>query len=246
MSIRMRTLWAVLLVVWVSACGGPSEVAPTSAPAVTPTGTGGGFITAIPVVSTRTDRRAPTLAPTGTATAAPPATETQVPPSETAEPTATTPPTTVPPSATRPAVATNTARPLPTRTLAPATATLPPLAPAVYVTAIQVDPAAPKSNAEFLFHVSFLNTVGTSVNYPHWRVLILPQGQTKAVGDPAGTSKTIAAGALRQDTQVWKINVRQACQAYTGLPIWEMEDGRQVPFLQPNGASISINFQVCP
>ena len=43
----------------------------------------------------------------------------------------------------------------------------PELAAAVYVTALSVDPPEPKSKpAEFLFHVSFLNTVGENVNSP--------------------------------------------------------------------------------
>jgi len=117
----------------------------------------------------------------------------------------------------------------------------------VYVTGLSVDPPAPKSKpAEFRFHVKFLNTVGENVNYPRWRVLILPKGQTKAVGDPQGASKTIVNGASEQTTGVWSIKVAFGCESFVAQPVWENEDGKQTPLAMPDGKSAALEFQVCP
>lgn len=178
-------------------------------------------------------RRAPTLAPTNAPTEIP----TQVPttaPSETPLPTSTA---TDVPAATQAAAATS---------LPVATAT-PNVAPGVYVTAFRIDPPEPKTKpAEFFFTVNFLNTVGEPVNYPLWRVLLLPKGQTKAVGDPQGTSKTIAVGASEQATEPWSIRIAAGCEPYVAQPVWQDEEGRQIPLNKPDGSSAALEFQVCP
>lgn len=212
---------------FVSACSSPgtptasqATVAPTLQNATAPAPT------TIPVSNSSADRRAPTLAPSATPTE--PATAMPRPTStETSAPTATAPP---PASNTR----------------ANTTAT-PKLASAVYVTQIQIEPPTPKSKpAEFSFKVAFLNTVGENVNYPRWRVLIFPKGQTKSVGDPQGASKTIVNGASEQMTEAWSIRVTGACEIFTAQPIWEDENGKQTPLPQPDGKNIVLEFQVCP
>ncbi len=220
----------VIVLVLASACA-PTSTAPNVPSPVPTLENATRAATVVPVVNTRTDRRAPTLAPTSTATIEP-----------------TLPPTEIP---TATAAATNTVAPLPTLTPKPTTATQPTApvvaaAPGVYVTAFAIDPPAPKSKpAEFVFHVSFLNTVGAPVNYPRWRVLIIPKGQTKAQGDPQGASKTIATGASKQNTENWSIKVIAGCETYTAQPVWQDEDGRQTPFTAPDGKSVGLEFQVC-
>lgn len=165
-----------------------------------------------------------------------PATPTPEPATDTPEPTATVPlPTaTLPPS---PAPG-NTAAPTPR----PAATATPALAPAVYVSRIVFTPLDPPN---FAFQVSFVNTVGQTVSYPNWRVLIYAAGSQKSIGDPKGTSKNIAVGNSDQSTVPWKIGVGQ-CEYFTGQPIWEAGDGSRVPFKQPNGQDISVSFQLCP
>lgn len=199
----------------------PTEIAPTLAPSAqtaTPEPTAA-------AISTRVERRAPTLAPT--------ATETIVLP--TAIPSATP---TVESSATPLPLATNTrAQGVPTA----------PLAKAVYVTKLQIQPPAPKSKpSEFFFVVNFLNTVGENVNYPRWRVLIFPKGQTKPIGDPQGESKTIANGASQQNTERWSIKVGNGCETFTAQPVWQDENGKQNPLAQTDGKPVTMDFQVCP
>ncbi|TAH50703.1 MAG: hypothetical protein EYC68_12765 [Chloroflexota bacterium] len=216
-----------ITLLFVSACSAPATpatseatVAPQSQNATAPAPT------ALPVSNSSADRRAPTLAPSAT-------------PTELATPTPR-------PTNTETSVPTATAPPPASNTRANATAT-PNLAPAVYVTRIQVDPPAPKSKpAEFLFKVAFLNTVGENVNYPRWRVLIFPKGQAKPVGDPQGASKTIVNGASEQTTEVWSIRVTGACETFTAQPIWEDENGKQTALPQPDGKNIVLEFQVCP
>lgn len=227
----MKPILLVLCAITVlSACGGTA--ATPTAPAAAPTVQNATLAPAtLPAASTRTDRRAPTLAPTA------PPTETSNP---TALPTETSVATSVPtlaPTTLPAATATRAVVTVPTQTLAPA----------VYVMAFSIDPPAPKSKpAQFLFHVAFLNTVGENVNYAHWRVLIFPKGQTKAVGDPQGQSKTIVPGASAQDTEAWSIRVTAGCETFTAQPIWENEDGKQTPLLQPGGQNLTLDFQVCP
>lgn len=218
----------VVMAFFASACSGGNSTTPNEPTAAPTLQNVTVFAPAtLPVVSTRTDRRAPTLAPTAPPTDLPTATPL---PADTATPVI-APTATALPTATRAVVA-------------PPTATL---APAVYVTAFNVDPPAPKSKpAQFLFHVAFLNTVGENVNYSRWRVLIFPKGQTKAVGDPQGASKTIATGASTQDTELWSIKVTSVCEAYTAQPVWEDDNGKQTPFLQPDGQAITLDLQVCP
>lgn len=115
------------------------------------------------------------------------------------------------------------------------------------MTRFQMDPAAPKSKpAEFFFTVSFLNTVGENVNYSRWRVLIFPKGQTNAIGDPRGISKTIANGTSQQITEAWSIKVTSVCESFLAQPVWENEDGKQTPVPQPDGKNLTLEFQVCP
>lgn len=198
----------------------PTPSAGTSAPptaTVFISGAGGG-------------RSAATLAPTAVATNTPTTAPTELP-------TATDAPTNT-------AAATQT--PQPTITGKPAATATPNAAPGVYVTSFRLDPPAPKSKpAEFFFTVGFLNTVGEPVNYPRWRVLLTPKGQTRAVGDPQGESKTIAVGTSSQKTQVWSIRVIAGCETYTAQPVWEDEDGRQTAFMSPDGKEVRLEFQVC-
>ncbi len=210
----------------VSACSATTPAAPIESTAIPATQTAVPVRTEMPTVSTRTDRRAPTLAPTETATDIP------------------TP--TPAPSETATLAATETPLPSPTASRPAATAT-PPLAAGVYVTAFRIEPAQPKSKpAEFHFRVAFLNTVGQAVNYPRWRVLISPKGQDKVTGDPQGESKTIANGASEQNTEAWSINVSSVCESFSARPIWEREDRVQVPLPAPDGKIPTIEFQVCP
>lgn len=225
-------LWSVILL-GLASCGAPASSEPTAAapaetalaPTTVPTAT-------IFVSSSGAGRRAPTLAPTEIATTAASATPL---PSDTATP---LPTATALPAATR-----TLPNASPTRPSASAT---PPLAPAVYVTALRVDPPAPKSKpAQFLFHAKFLNTVGENVNYPRWRVLIFPKGESKAVGDPQGASKTIANGVSEQTTEAWSIKVI-GCVQYVAQPVWINEDGKPTPFPLPSGNNASLEFEVCP
>lgn len=232
------TLAFVILLLSVAACGGADS---TPSPTRTPTQVAQPTI-ALPtatqfVANPDGVRRAPTIAPTEIATALPSVTATIVP---TEAPTATVLPT-------------NTATALPVATAVvaaktrPAPTDAPNPAPGVYVTGFRLDPPAPKTKpAEFFFTVNFLNTVGEPVNYPLWRVLILPRGQTKAVGDPRGASKTIAVGASEQKTEPWSIRAASACDAYTAQPVWQDEEGRQTPLNKPDGSSVTLDFQVCP
>ncbi len=117
----------------------------------------------------------------------------------------------------------------------------------MYVTALSVDPPQPRAKpAQFFFRVSFLNTVGADVHYPRWRVLIIPQGQSKAIGDPRGASPTIVNGVSQQTTEPWSVNVVASCQSYAAQPVWEDENGKQTPLPLPNGQAAALEFQVCP
>lgn len=236
--LNLQLYIGVALLVLVSACTSGANT-PAAPPLTEPTVASSnqnpttGAPATIPAAGTRTDRRAPTLAPTSQATETSVVPPTEIP-TATSAATNTTAPTTVPTLAASP-----TAR----QPLATAT---PAAAPGVYVTTFRIDPPAPKSKpAEFFFQVGFLNTVGQVVNYPRWRVLILPKGQTKAVGDPQGTSKTIAPAASDQKTEVWSIKVIAGCETYIAQPVWEDEDGRQTPFTAPDGKAVGLEFQVC-
>jgi hypothetical protein len=227
--------FALLTVMFVfAACSAPAASPQTPVPTATVPATNATPTATVFVSSSDGGRRAPTLAPTATAT-------------EVLEPTPTTiPSATALPSSTATTLPSATARVLPTNTRPNALPT-PQLAAGVYVTSFQIDPPAPKSKpSEFLFHVSFLNTVGENVNYPRWRVLILPKGQSRAVGDPQGRSKTIVNGASKQMTEAWSINVNAVCESFVAQPVWENEDGKQTPFPQPDGKIPTIEFQVCP
>lgn len=230
---QRNLLLMLALILFASACSSgtnpTAEPAPTVAPSVTPPA----FRTEIPVSNTRTNRVAPTLAPTQQPTEIPSAT-----PAATGTPPPTASPTSEPTLAPT-TVAATAAPSVPTPT--------PKLAPAVYVTNLQVMPPQPKSKpAEFSFTVSFLNTVGNDVNYPRWRVLIYPQGTDKPTGDPEGLSKTIANGASTQDTKPWSVRVATACEPFVAQPIWEREDGVQVPLARPDGKPSTLEFQICP
>lgn len=232
---KLKSLVLLPILILISACSAPDTAAPMTPTLASTKQTAATSVPAtLPVVSTRTDRRAPTLAPTVAATATARVTPTEIP-TATAAATNTTIATVAPTETVRPTTA---SQPIATAT--------PAAAAGVYVTSFQLDPPAPKSKpAQFVFHVGFLNTVGQVVNYPRWRVLIIPKGQTKAQGDPQGESKTIANGASNQNTEVWSIKVITGCETYTAQPVWQDEDGRQTPFTQPDGKPVGLEFQVC-
>lgn len=218
------------LLFFANACSTPSPTA-QPAPTVAPSATPPAFRTEIPVSNTRTNRVAPTLAPTTKPTIAP--TEI-IPPTAAPTDQPTLAPTTVPtkvPSTVASSFATPTLK----------------LAPAVYVTNLKITPPQPKNKpAEFLFTVSFLNTVDENVNYPRWRVLIFSQGTAKPIGDPEGLSKTIVNGASTQDTKPWSIKVGVSCENFTAQPVWEDENGKQTVLVQPDGKPSTLEFQICP
>lgn len=211
----------------------PTVVSPTAAASPT----------AVPPSATAQPTNSPTLQPT----AVPPSATLQPTQAPTDQPTAVPPteapteqPTAVPPTATAAPTSVPTIQP----TTAPPTPTL---APAVYVTSLTVDPPQPKSKpAQFVFHVGFLSTVGETVNYPRWRVLILRKGEQHAFGDPQGESKSIATGVSTQSTTPFAINVFSTCEAFIAKPIWEDENAKQIPFPMPDGSAPSLEFQVCP
>lgn len=238
---KLNLLLALACILFSSACS--AEATPT-APQPTVASPATAFVsrTEIPAVNTRTDRVAPTRAPTTQATNV--STET-LPPTEALPPTETSAPTVtaVPTEAGVPTNIPATLAPTFSNTAAPN----PNLAPGVYVTSLKITPPEPNNKpAEFFFTVSFLNTVGENVNYPRWRVLILPQGQTKAIGDPQGTSKTIVNGISTQNTEPWSIRVTSACESFVAQPVWENEDRKQTMLMQPDGSAITLTFQVCP
>lgn len=227
------------LIFFASACS--AETPPTAPPpTAAPSATAPAFRTEIPAVNTRTDRVAPTRAPTTEPTRAP----TEPPPptdAPTLAPTETVPPTlapTVAPTETLPPPNAPTEQP----TTAPSN-----LAPGVYVTDLKLTPPQPQNKpAEFFFTVAFLNTVGENVNYPRWRVLIFPKGQTNTIGDPEGSSKTIAVGASTQDTKPWSIRVTNVCESFVAQPAWEGEDASRHILVQPDDKPLTLEFQICP
>jgi len=117
----------------------------------------------------------------------------------------------------------------------------------VYVTSLTVDPPQPKSKpAQFVFHVGFKNTVGETVNYPRWRVLIFRKGENRAIGDPQGETKSIANGDSTLSTTPFAINVTSTCEDFVAQPVWEDENAKQIPFPMPDGSAPSLEFQICP
>ena len=232
---KYQLLIVLACILFASACNAETTPA-TSQPTATPSVAAPAFRTEIPVVNTRTDRVAPTRAPTTQATSAP---------TEALPPTNASAPTEIPAPAetSAPTNVSATLQPTVSKPAAPTTN----LAPAVYVTALTITPSEPKNKpAEFFFTVSFLNTVGEAVNYPRWRVLILPKGQTKVIGDPQGTSKTIDTGVSTQNTEPWSIRVTSACEAFVAQPVWENEDRKQTALMRPGGSAMTLEFQVCP
>ncbi len=245
-TMKNKFLALITILFFASACRAPNEATP--APIQNATAT---LAPTVAPINTRTDRRAPTLAPPGTATLAAafaPSLAAAFTPSLAAAFTP-SPPTG---TATLAAAFTPTLAPTFTALSSPTSARpnaspIPTLARAVYVMSFSIDPPAPKSKpAQFLFHIQFLNTTGDVVQYPRWRVLIVPKGQTKAVGDPQGASKDIANGASEQQTEFWSIKTALGCEAFTAQPVWENEDAKQTPFLKPDGKNIVLEFQVCP
>lgn len=225
----MKSLFTLIaLLLLSSACSaGTNSTAPLE-PTAAPSVTAPAFRTEIPVVNTRTDRVAPTLAPITEATLVP---------------TAALPPTTAPTQTAQPTLAPTNIPP----TLAAGFTATPQLAPAVYVTQMKITPPQPKTKpSEFFFTVSFLNTVGENVNYPRWRVLIFPKGQANTIGDPEGLSKTIVNGASLQDTKPWSIRVTSVCENFVAQPIWEGEDASRHILSQPDGKPLTLEFQICP
>ncbi len=143
------------------------------------------------------------------------------------------------PSPTEPPAATAPPSPLPLPT-APPTPTAA-LEPGIYITQLAY---VPLDAPNFKFKVSFLNTTGQPFN-TRWLVPFYEQGVKNSIGAPKGVERTIPVGASQMETEVWKVGVGQ-CTTYTGIPVWQDEDGRQTPFRAANRQDASVSFQLCP
>lgn len=249
----MKLVLASLVLLALAACSSETPTAPALQAGPSPTPPSVSTAESPPTVlfATRVERRAPTLAP-ATATLLPSATS--VPPTATlvpspsASPTAQPSPTPVPaspiPTTRVPATAIPATR-VPASPTRLVTAT-PTVAPGVYVTALSVEPPQPRSKpATFFFRVRFLNTTGKPQSFL-WRVLIFPAGAPNSTGDPQGDVRILPAGVSDQVTRVWDINTPINCESYTAQPVWQDDAGRRTPFLQPDGAPLTLAFQVCP
>jgi WD40 repeat protein len=203
-------------------------LAPITRAALAPTLEPGVATAVVATAPPVTPQRSPTALPTQTAepesSATPPATPAQTTSAPTAQPTLLTIPTAVPPVVT------------PT----------PALAPGVYVSKIVFVPINPgQSPASGEFHVTFLNNSGADLGFARWKVLVMEPGNTKPIGDTVGAAKSIPVGTTELVAGPYRIGLGE-CRNFIGMPVSEDDDGRQSPFLQPDGGQAVLDFQMCP
>lgn len=161
-------------------------------------------------------------------------------------------PTIMPPPTIAPIV-TATPSPPPTATATTRTVTTsgrakptPTTLPGVFVTAVKIDPIAPRSNQDPRFIVTFLNTTGQAKPY-RWFVKIYTPDQSPSFGEttridtdiPTKTSQLESGGG-------WKTQTYFDCLAFIARVFWVDQDHQVSEFLKPDGRSPATGFSVCP
>jgi len=140
-------------------------------------------------------------------TATPHATETLTP--------APTPIATETPTPTPTMLATETPTPIPPRALP-----TPVIPPGVYVTAIVLDPPAPKSNELAQFSVVFLNTTGQPQTY-RWFVKIFAPEQRNSFGETPKNTRVLPPGQWQLKGEPnWKTGTFFGCLFFTARAFW--------------------------
>ncbi len=167
---------------------------------------------------------------------------------------ATTPPTAAPsstPAGTAALTPTPTVLPAMTLTRAPVTLTAAPVVPTatlwpgLFVGGIKIDPTEPKDRQAPTFKVTFLNTLGLTVQ-SRWFVKIFRPEQRQSFGETAKVNSDIPSGTTELVSIAnWKGVAGEPCNAYSARVFYEAPDGTILEFLKPGGGMLSFNFAVC-
>lgn len=241
-----RAAWGLLALLvaglWLAGCGG----APTPLPTVNPNAP----TVLVPFTPESPDLALPTLLPTVVVppthvpvpepatpvvivvTATPPAPAT-IGKTNTAAPAATVPPQAATAPANSPTAA-ESATPFPQNV------------PKVYVTALSVDPATPKADLPPTFAVTFQNASGVDQGY-NWGIEIWdPENQKNSKGVTTWQNSAMPVGTTHLTSTGWTVKGQGACLPYRARVVARDEDDNRMPFIQPDGSILWIDFSVCP
>ncbi len=168
------------------------------------------------------------------ATAQPTALPTALP---TAAPSSTSPATAAPTaSLTNPPVPPTVTRAVPTATLWPG----------LFVAGVEVDPPQPKDRQSPTFKVTFLNTLGQTVQY-RWFVKIFRPEEKQSFGETAKVNSDIPPGTtVLSAVPNWKGAAGDPCNAFVARVFYQAPDNTILEFPKPGGDTVSLYFAVCP
>ncbi len=136
---------------------------------------------------------------------------------------------------------------IPTPTPMPPTPTsVPPTPrPDLYVTQLRIDPPSPVRSESPEFYVTFSNTTAAPRTH-RWCVEIWdPRNSRNSFGVTTCRSREMPVGVSELDATGWRIRVGQ-CLLFRARVVWEDEGRNRIPFTQPDGSDLWLDFQVCP
>ncbi len=167
-----------------------------------------------------------------------------IPPPTTALPTGlATPAPSSTPLAAAPTASLTNAPVVPTTTAAVPTATL---WPGLFVAGVQVDPPEPKDRQAPTFKVTFLNTLGQTVQY-RWFVKIFRPEEKQSFGETAKVNSDIPPGTtVLSAVPNWKGAAGDPCNAFVARVFYQAPDNTILEFPKPGGDTFSLYFSVCP
>jgi hypothetical protein len=185
-------------------------------------------VTSTPLATATPTLAEPTAPPTATRSSTPPPT---APP--TATPSSTPVPPTVTPSSTP-------APPTATRAFPSAT-----IWPGLFVAGVQLDPPEPKDRQTPTFKVTFLNTLGQTVQY-RWFIKIFRPEQKQSFGETAKLNSDIPPGTtVLAAVPNWKGVAGEPCNAFTARVFYQAPDNTILEFPKPGGDTFAFYFWVC-
>lgn len=122
---------------------------------------------------------------------------------------------------------------------------MPPRGDDIFVTGVRIDPPTPHNKESVSFFATFNNMSGRDIE-TRWCAEVFRPGEGKSFGISKCASDMIPRGTSEQDTFGWNIAGIHDCIPLRARIVRREDGDARIPFKQPNGQDLWLNFQACP
>ncbi len=114
------------------------------------------------------------------------------------------------------------------------------------MTALHIEPQEVRNGQYPAFHVTFLNTTGTSPSYK-WFVKIYEPDKRNSFGETAKSESILLVGTSEVASQSnWKAAGAAPCRPFIARVFYQAADNTILEFAKPDGNRPEHYFSVCP